>query len=87
MNVTLGRLDNLNPSTGFRNFVHLPVSVASPLNYITLTITTLFEILDVSFEVHTEEVRGAAHCSYLEISISPKFSEKSDDFLDLTLAQ
>ena len=28
-----------------------------------------------------------AHCSYLEISISPKFSEKSDDFQDLTLAQ
>ena len=28
-----------------------------------------------------------AHCSYLDISISPKFSEKSDYFPELTLAQ
>ena len=28
-----------------------------------------------------------SHCSYLNISISPKFSEKSDDFVVLTLAQ
>ena len=28
-----------------------------------------------------------SHCSYLDISISPKSSEKSDDFPNLTLAQ
>jgi len=28
-----------------------------------------------------------SHCSYLDVSISPGFSEKGDDFQDLTLAQ
>ena len=34
-----------------------------------------------------KETQCITHCSYLDISISPKLSEKSDDFLDLILAQ
>ena len=35
----------------------------------------------------SEFIPRYTHCSYLDISISPKSSEKSDDFPDLTLAQ
>ena len=37
--------------------------------------------------MHVSPKPTKSHCSYLDISISPKSSEKSGDFPDLTLAQ
>ena len=37
--------------------------------------------------MHVSPKPTKSHCSYLDISISPKSSEKSADFPDLTLAQ